>query len=196
MSSGLDLLMSRRSAAALGDPGPSDADLAKILAAATTVPDHGKLRPFRFAIISGDGRLQFGNALAEAAAERKPGLADTALEAMRAKAQRSPTIIAVISSPKPGKIEPWEQAVTAACAGYAITLAAHALGIGAVWKSVPFTRGKGLAELFALGPTEEMLGWIHLGTHTKPVTEPRAPIDLATVATVFDGQPPRPFVAE
>lgn len=195
MSSGLDLLLSRRSAAALGDPGPSDADLAKILAAAVTVPDHGKLRPFRFAIISGEGRLQFGNALAEAAAERKPGLADSALDAMRAKAQRSPTIIAVIASPKPGKIEPWEQAATAACTGYAITLAAHALLIGAVWKSVPFTRGKGLVELFALGPTEEMLGWIHLGTHTKPVAEPRAPIDLADVATVFDGQPARPFVA-
>lgn len=189
----LELLMSRRSAAALGDPGPSDEDLAKILVAAGTVPDHGKLRPFRFVVISGEGRVQFGNALAEAAAERKPGMPEGALDKMRAKAMRSPTIVVLISSPKLGKIEPWEQAATVACAGYAITLAAHALGIGAVWKSVPFTRGKGIVELFGLSPTEEALGWIHLGTHTKEITEPREPLDLAAVTTILDGGPARPF---
>jgi len=189
----LEFILSRRSAAALGDPGPSDADLARILTAAGTVPDHGQLRPFRFAVVSGEGRTKFGNALADAAAERKPGLPETALDAMRAKAMRSPTSVVVISSPKPGKIEPWEQIAAAACTGYAIVLAAHALGIGAAWKSVPFTRGKGLTELFGLGPTEETLGWIHLGTSIKPVTTPRAPLDLAAITTVIDGAEPRPF---
>jgi nitroreductase len=97
-----------------------------MLSAAGTVPDHGELRPFRFAVISGDGRTAFGNALAEAARERNPALSDPTLDGIRAKAQRSPTIIAVIASPKPGKIEVWEQTATAACAGYAIVLAASA----------------------------------------------------------------------
>lgn len=189
----LELVTSRRSATTLGDPGPTDAELAKMLAAAGTVPDHGQLRPYRFAVISGDGRLQFGAALAAGARERKPEMSDSALEGVAAKALRSPTIVAVISSPKPGKIEAWEQLVTAACAGYAIVLAAHAIGVGAVWKSVPFTRGKALAELFGMNETEEVLGWIHMGTKTKDAVAARAPLDLAAITTVFDGSSARPF---
>jgi nitroreductase len=188
-------IVSRRSVDKLGDPGPSQADLTRILAAAGTVPDHGQLRPYRFVVITGEGRAAFGNALAEAARERKPETPEPKLDAMRAKAMRSPTSIVIIASPKPGKIEIWEQVATASCTGYAIVLAANALGIGAVWKSVPFTKGKGITELFALAPTEEMLGWIHLGTPLKEIAEPRAPLDVSTVTTVIDGAGPRPFTA-
>jgi nitroreductase len=189
----LDWLLARRSATVLAEPGPTPDELAKILAAAGTVPDHGELRPFRLAVLSGDGRAAFGNALAESARERAPTLAEAALVKIREKAQRSPTIVAVIASPKPGKIEVWEQVATAACAGYAVILAAYALGVGAVWKSVPFTRGAGLVALFGLAPTEEVIGWIHLGTSVKPITKARAPLDLGSIVTVFDGSAPRPF---
>ena len=151
----LALLLSRPAISTLGAPGPTRAQLDQLLLAAGTVPDHGRLRPYRFAIIEGDGRAAFGDALARAAAERKPGLSEGALDAMRAKAFRSPTSIAVIASPKPGKIERWEQHATAACTGYAIVLAAHALGVGAVWKSVPFTRGQALTELLGLTDAEK-----------------------------------------
>ena len=187
-----EFLLSRRSATSLGPPGPSNADLERLLSVSVTVPDHGQLRPFRFAVVSGDGRTAFGNALADSALERKPELPERALESMRAKALRSPTSIVLIASPKPGKIEVWEQNATAACTGYAIVLAAHALGIGAVWKSVPFTRGQGLTELFNLGPAEEVIGWIHLGTSTQEPAE-REPFDVSAVTTIVDGATPRPF---
>lgn len=190
----LDSILTRRSATTLGAPGPSTEQLAKILAAAGTVPDHGQLRPYRFAVVSGEGRAAFGNALAESALERRPELTATALDGVRSKAQRSPTLVVLIASPKPGKIEAWEQVATAACAGYAIVLAAHALGVGAVWKSVPFTRGKGLTELLRLGPTEEMLGWIHMGTSMSEASPARPPFDVSAVTTLIDGNTPRPFV--
>ncbi len=186
-------IVSRRSADKLVEPGPSPADLGRVLAAAGTVPDHGQLRPYRFVIVAGEGRQAFGHALAEAARERKPDLPDAKLDGIRAKALRSPSLIAIIASPKPGKIETWEQVATASCTGYAIVLAAHALDIGAVWKSVPFTRGKGLTELFSLHATEEVLGWVHLGTPMKALPEPRRPFDVSTVTTVLDGGTPRPF---
>jgi nitroreductase len=193
MNQELEFILSRRSATKLGPPGPTDSDLARILSAAATVPDHGQLQPFRFVVVSGDGRATFGAALAKAAKKRKPELSDAALEGVSAKALRSPALIVLIASPKPGKIEAWEQLATAACAGYAIVLAAHALGIGAVWKSVPFTRGKGLKKLLGLGPGEEMLGWIHLGTPTKTAEPIRKKLDLAALTTVIDGEVPRPF---
>lgn len=190
----LDLLTSRRSAAALVDPGPTRDQLAQILQAAGAVPDHGTLRPFRLLVAEGDGRARFGDALAGAAAEHRPDMPAVGFEKVRAKAFRSPTLVAVIASPKPGKIEVWEQKVTAACAGYAVVLAAHALGIGAVWKSVPFTTGRALIEKLGLSETEEMLGWIHLGQVAKEDALPaRKPMALGEVATWLDPDGPRPF---
>jgi len=184
----LDLLLSRRSAAgALVAPGPSRAQIDQMLRATATVPDHGRLRPFRLAVIEGDGRLAFGRALADAAAERKPGMSPEARAGVAAKALRSPTSIVVIASPRAGKVETWEQHATAACAGYAITLAAYALGVGAVWKSVPFTRGTALAALLSLNETEEVFGWIHLGTTpAEEPTGPRANLDVSAITTVID----------
>lgn len=188
MTDVLDFMLSRRSAGTLGAPGPTREQLDRMLLATGTVPDHGRLRPFRFAVVDADGRAAFGDALARAAAERKPEMSEGAREGVRAKAFRSPTIIVLIASPKPGKIEKWEQHATAACAGFAIVLAAHALGVGAVWKSVPFTRGQALTELLGLGEAEEMLGFIHLGTPTgaePPAARPA--FELADVAIMIDG---------
>ena len=52
----LSLLSTRRSVVAdkLTDPGPSEAELEQILTAATRVPDHGKLAPWRFVLFTGD----------------------------------------------------------------------------------------------------------------------------------------------
>lgn len=176
------------------EPGPTRAQLDHILRAAGAVPDHGNLRPYRFAVIEGEGRAAFGQALADGLRERRPDTPAAKLEGTKAKAFRSPTIIAVIASPKPGKIETWEQNVTAACAGYAIVLAAFALDVGAVWKSVPFTRGAALKQLFAMNDQEEVLGWIHLGTAQKDeAVSARASLDLPAVATLIDGNGAKPY---
>lgn len=194
----LDLVLARRSAPVLREPGPTHAELSRILAAAGTVPDHGSLRPFRFVVVEGDGRAAFGDALAATAAEHRPGLPAAGLDKLRAKALRSPTLIVLIASPRSDKIERWEQHATAACAGYALTLAAHALGVGANWKSVPFTRGAALTRLLGLTAGEEMFGWIHLGRASdEAAPAPRPPLALADFTTLLDGPGERrPFTAD
>ena len=51
----LDLLLTRRSVSAnsLGEPGPSAAELELMLRAASRVPDHKKLVPWRFVLFRG-----------------------------------------------------------------------------------------------------------------------------------------------
>lgn len=182
----LDLVSSRRSALSLVAPGPTAAELESMLRAAGSVPDHGLLRPFRFVLAEGEGRARFGDALSAAAAEHAPDASPAKLQKVRDKAFRSPTLLAVIFSPKPGKIELWEQRVTAACAGYAVLLAAQALGVGGVWKSVPFTQGHALSEVLGLTASEEMLGWIHLGTTERDSALPaRPPLALEEVVSVL-----------
>ena len=183
----LDFLLSRRSAASLVEPGPSPAQLAQILRSTATAPDHGQMRPFRLVVIEGEGRKAFGRALAAAAGERRPGLSPEKAAGIAAKAMRSPTSIVLIASPREGKAETWEQHATAACAGYAVVLAAAAVGVGAVWKSVPFTRGKALSALFGMTDTEDMFGWIHLGTAANEASSGERPgLDVSAITTVID----------
>lgn len=190
----LDLVSSRRSATMLVEPGPSSSQLEAILRAAGSVPDHGLLRPFRFIIAEGEARGRFGDALAGVAGELSPDAPPFRLQKVRDKAFRSPTLLAVVFSPKLGKIERWEQSATAACAGYAVLLAAQSLGVGAVWKSVPFTRGRAFSEILGLTEDEEMLGWIHLGTSpADAVPPPRPTLALHEVASVLGPEGPTPF---
>ncbi len=189
----LDLVSSRRSATILVEPGPSPSQLASMLRAAASAPDHGLLRPFRFVIAEGEARGAFGDALASVAGDLSPGAPAARLQKIREKAFRSPALVALVFSPKPGKIERWEQSATAACAGYAVLLAARALGVGAVWKSVPFTKGRAFSEVLGFTEDEELLGWIHLGTSpADAVPPPRPTLALAEIATVlgFDGRVP------
>ena len=69
----LDLLLRRRSskAAMLAEPGPSPAQLETILTAASRVPDHKKLEPWRFILFEGDSRALFGRVLSRPAWPRR-----------------------------------------------------------------------------------------------------------------------------
>ena len=161
----LRLITGRRTAPALTTPPPSDEQLRAILAAAASVPDHGRLRPYRFVIVAGEARRRFGAALREAA------LAADADAVTIAKASRKPMFgplqVVIIASPRPHATVPlWEQEATAALTGYAMALAAAALGLGAAWKSGHHLDGDPLRRLFELGPDERLLGWVNLGTPT------------------------------
>lgn len=116
---------------------PDDRQLALILQAATTVPDHGTLRPWRFVVIAGSGQDRFADAL-EAGLRQLRGSEqpEAAVAKMRGKAHAAPCAVALIASPDPASNVPvWEQVASASCTGYAVVLAATALGLGAVWKS-------------------------------------------------------------
>ncbi len=179
----LRLLFGRRSVASLSEPAPAPDQLDVLLRAAATVPDHGSLRPWRLIVIQGEARERFADALADSATGLMPDLPPETRDRVRAKAFVAPMQIAIVASPIVGaKIEEWEQVATASCAGFAIVLAAHALGFGAMWKSVPFTRGTGLTNILGLADHEQLLGWVNVGT-TSSTLNPRPPADSATFTT-------------
>ncbi len=71
----LDLLLSRRSVkpASWRSPDRRRLSSSTILTAASRVPDHKKLTPWRFIVFEGEARAAFGEVLAEACqAEEKP----------------------------------------------------------------------------------------------------------------------------
>ncbi len=177
---------------------PDEESLARMLGVATTVPDHGSLRPWRFVVVRDAGRDGFGDALvAGLVEERGSGLPDAMVAKMRRKAFAAPCCVALIASPNPeANVPVWEQEASAACTGYAIVLAAQALGYGAVWKSAAVVDAPAVRRFFELGTHERLLGWVNLGTpaelRARRGDERPALVDLVTV---LDGDGPRPYDA-
>ena len=65
----------------------------------------------------------------------------------------------------------WEQVASASCTGYAMVLAAIALGFGAVWKSAAVLDTEPVRALFGLTEHEQILGWVNIGSPGAPGTE-------------------------
>lgn len=189
----LSPLLTRRSTPVLHPPGPSEAQIEALLHAAASVPDHGALRPWRFVVVAGDARAVFGDALADAAREHQPGVAEDTLDRIRSKAFLAPALIAVAARiTVGGKVPEWEQVASASCAGYAITLAAHQLGLGAIWKSSPYHDGAALRSVLDLTPADRFLGWVNVG-HTDPdrqvALRPASDLDVIARRLDADGAP-------
>ena len=188
----LDLLSARRVAPDPDGPPPSSADLETVLRAATSVPDHGRLHPWRFVVVTGAGRAALGDALAAAVVEARPDAPEATVVKARGKPMAAPTVIVLIASPVAGSNVPlWEQHASAACCGYAMVLAGSALGLGAVWKSAGVLAGDRLRHVLSLGPDEVVFGWILLGARSGGASPgPRPEVPLAQVASVLDGDRP------
>ncbi|MGB3625638.1 MAG: nitroreductase [Henriciella sp.] len=168
----------RRSAnkAMLGAPGPTPHQLDQILAAATRIPDHRRLSPWRFIVFEGDARAAFGDAAAKVHADEAEGVDESALQSTRQLMLRAPTIIAVVSSPKnDGKTPVWEQELSVGALGYNLLLAANAAGWGGVWLTEWVAFSDGINTLLGLAETERLAGFIYLGTPTANPQERARP---------------------
>jgi nitroreductase len=152
-------------------PGPSTHEIVSMIAAALAAPDHSALRPSRFILIEGEGRLQLSQAFVEIrrrASSRggAPGLARTWRKTMRA-----PTLVGVVARlvRDHPKVPLHEQYVSVGAAIQNILLAAHALGYGAILLSGNRTRDPLVRDLLQLGNNEEMIGFISIGTPSKKI---------------------------
>lgn len=182
----LDFLLSRRSSkpALLDAPGPSEAELCQILTAAARVPDHKKLTPWRFVIFSGEGRADFGEKLADICAREEAGVpSEVRLETERQRFLRAPLVIAVIASPAvPSPVPEIEQTLSAGAACFNLCLAANALGYGTSWITEWYAFSPGVRELLGLGASEQVAGFIYVGTARKAQPDRDRP-DLGAITS-------------
>ena len=174
----IDHLLARRSVSAnsLGEPGPSAAELELMLKAASRVPDHKKLVPWRFLLFQGEARAAFGKVLAEVchAEEKDPGAFRLANEAQRFL--RAPLVIAVISRVVKNPAAPeWEQILSAGAACQNLILAATALGYGAQWITEWYGYSPGIRRALALAGNERVAGFVYIGTPKEQPEERERP---------------------
>jgi nitroreductase len=176
----LDLLLTRRSSkpAMLATPGPSAAELETILTAATRVPDHKKLVPWRFVVFEGEARARFGEVLAEACkVEETEPPSPMRLETERRRLMRAPVVVAVISRVKavPGAPE-WEQVLSCGAACFNLCLAANALGFGTCWITEWYAYSPGVRKALGLADNERIAGFVYIGTATEQQPDRERPV--------------------
>lgn len=167
---------------------PSREQLEAMLRAATTVPDHGRLRPWRFVVVSGAAAQErFGDALVSGLLEQRGGdVPESVVAKMRAKATAAPCAVVLVAAPDPGaNVAEWEQVASAACTGYALVLAATSLGLGAIWKSASVLETRAVREAFELAAHEQLLGWVNVGAPGAPRRRPPVPVPLEDHVSVL-----------
>ena len=186
----IELLLKRRSAkpAMLADPGPTSEQLTTILTAATRVPDHKKLEPWRFIVFEGEARAAFGRVLLKAClAEEKETPTAGRLEMERMRLLRSPTVIAVISRTTPNPAAPeWEQVLSCGAACFNLCLAATALGFGTCWITEWYAYSPGVRAALKLAANERIAGFVYIGTAKERQPERERPL-LAKVVSRWTG---------
>ena len=178
-------LLTRRSVSAnsLGEPGPSETELELILRAASRVPDHKKLAPWRFLVFQGEARAAFGEVLAATcrAEESDPGAFRLETEAKRFL--RAPLVIAVISRVVENRAAPeWEQVLSAGAACQNLLLAATALGYGAQWITEWYGYSQGVRQALKLAENERVAGFAYIGTAKEKPEERERPALSAIVS--------------
>ena len=161
----LTLLNNRNSEPKLSEPAPDNETLQRILGAALRAPDHGRLHPWRFLLIVGKSRYRLGELFGEALRARDPSASPEQIKKNQEAPLRAPIVITVIARlqdhPKVPKVE---QLLSAGCAAHGILLAAQALGFGAIWRTGDNCYDPRVKEGLGLGESEEIVGYIYLGS--------------------------------
>ncbi|WP_175989239.1 nitroreductase [Bacillus sp. Marseille-Q1617] len=163
-----EAIQSRRSMGLVkDDPVPKDV-IEKILEAGNWAPSHHRTEPWRFFVLTGEGRKPLGEALVKAALENMDDPegeeSKKKLEKTAAKPLRAPLIIAVAVEPSDNpKVIEIEEYGAAYAATQNMLLAAHALGLAGIWRTGKPCYHVSMNELFGLSDRGKMLGFLYFG---------------------------------
>ena len=183
----LTLLLSRRSGSAktMKGPGPGDDQIRTLIQAATRVPDHGKLAPWRFLIFKDEARSQFGELLVRALKVSEPDAGVERIAQERVRFLRAPVVIGAVSRVREGiPIPEWEQILSAGAACQTLCIAAHAMGFVANWITEWYAYHPTVREGLGLKSGERMAGFIYLGHAAEPLADRPRP-SFETIARAW-----------
>lgn len=181
----------RRSVGRVGEAPVAPERVARLLEAATWAPNHRLTGPWRFVVLAGEAREALGEAHARAVGRANPGAADEVLAKQRAMPLRAPVLIACISRPSsddPVVRREDRDAVSAAVQN--MLLAAHADGLGAMWRSGAMVDEPEVRGHLGCGPEDEIVGFVYLGEPLAPPGPPPARPALGEVVEWRGMAPP------
>lgn len=183
-SNPLSLLETRRSGRPrdLVEPGPTEAELERILAVAARTPDHGKLHPWRFVHVPRERRGALSDLLFAAYRAEQGEPSEPTAEAITRIASQAPELVVALYSPKANaKIPDWEQLLSCGAAVMNLAHAAHALGYAAGWVTGWPAYSARVRDAFGAEP-ERIAGFVYIGTPALPLEERERPAPAAVIS--------------
>jgi nitroreductase len=171
MDAKVDLLEVIRTRRSIGKMRPDTVPrevLEKLIDAAVQAPNHRLTRPWRFWVLTGGAREELGEAMAEAA---RSGLDTSAgddvnavLDRERAKPLRAPAIVVVGIDQEPSDpVLSMENVEAGSAAIQNLLLAAHAMGLAAIWRTGASVYSTTVKRHFGLGDEDVLLGFVYVG---------------------------------
>jgi nitroreductase len=145
------------------DPLPREL-IEKLLDAAVQAPNHYKVRPWRFVVLTGEGRNKLGAVMAASQRERHPDFPPEAFSSCQALPLRAPVVIAVgVDKPSEPKVLEIENVCAAAAATQNLLLAAHAMGLGAKWRTSEWARDAKVKKFLGFDRDQHIIAFIYIG---------------------------------
>lgn len=179
----LEAILTRHSVSNIKpDPVPREM-IEKLLRAAVQAPNHFKVRPWRFVVMTGKSREALGEVMARSLRQQNPSLPGSALEIERAKPLRATVLIAVgVDKPADPRALEIENVCAVAAAVENLLLAAHAEGLGAKWRTGAAARDPEVKKFLGLESDQHLIGLIYLGyPELSPPSAERPDYDDRTV---------------
>ena len=160
------------------DPVPRDL-IEKLLTAGNDAPNHHHVRPWRFIVLTGEARSRLGDAMAASQRNRKADLPPEASDKTRGLPLRAPALIAVgVDKPADDRTIEIENVCAAAAACENILLAAHALGLGAIWRTGDWAEDPNVKFFLGLAADQHLIGFIYVGyPEGETMARERPPVD-------------------
>lgn len=163
----MEILETIRSRQSVGEVKPDPVPRAlieQLLTAAVQAPNHYKVRPWRFVVLTGAGRERLGEVMARSLNEKFPDLLPAALEKEHAKPLRAPLVIAVaVDKPAESRVIEVENICAAAAACQNLLLAAQALGLAAKWRTGDTARDPHVKQFLGLEPDQHLIAFLYIG---------------------------------
>lgn len=156
----IQAILTRRSVGKV-DPSPLPRQVVEeLLRVAATAPNHRLTAPWRFVVLTGDARREVWERL-----------------------ERAPVVIVCCVAPGEDPVEAREDRDAVAAAIENLLLAAHARGLGAMWRTGAAVDDHEVRAALGLAEREEVVGFVYLGRLLAPPPEkgpPRRPVEELT----------------
>lgn len=160
----LNTIFTRQSIAEVKPDPVSHEIIEQLLSAAVQAPNHYKVRPWRFVVLTGTGREKLGEVIAQSFAEKFPQVPASALDKERAKPLRAPLLIAVgVDKPSEPKVLEIENICAAAAAVENLLLAANELGLAAKWRTGEEARDPRVKLFLGFAPDQQIISFVYIG---------------------------------
>lgn len=151
----------------------------RLIELGTWAPNHKKTWPWKFAVVTGDGRARLGDAFADDMDELDVG--DLAKRAKtRTKYTRTPLSLVVACQPHEHPTFHAENRDAVAAAIQNILLGATAAGLASFWGTAPLADSRRAIELCGFEVGDRIMAIVYLGWPNGTVDAPVRPAPVVT----------------